>query len=238
MQAVLKLCIACLAGACACRPAQMALSPDLLTRAREHPVTGRQGLIGGGGFSFGPYSAGFVESFGVEKTKLGISQWTSAKSRQPYSFRLDGPHGSWQVSCLASAGKEALEVEPVLGGSLTWDLKGRTRLACRLVGPSGAGSWQMEMRRESTEPAMRGFLATRSDRVEVRGTSSLLGSPIRLGSASGYEFYYHGRLSGAVEVMNDGRVWLIPGGCCPRDDLLAAASAALLYFRDRTLDDE
>ncbi|MBU4603850.1 MAG: hypothetical protein KKH66_02990, partial [Proteobacteria bacterium] len=68
--------------------------------------------------------------------------------------------------------------------------------------------------------------------IQVQGTDKLEGTTIPLSEPTGYVFSVAGQLSGtvgAVQVINDGLLWLPDS---PQQEAMAAASAALLLYQD------
>ena len=222
-----------LGAALSCTEARMPLSPQLRSSAMEFPVAGREGLVFSKEFSFGPYRVVRVRRGWVEKLTVGFGGVNSSETRDSFEFEMLSSDGSWIGKCAGALAQQRVEYDRVFGGAFSWDLAADTGFVCRLTGPKGSGDWQLVMRQGPDDRALSGVLRTRTDMLEVRGISALDGSPLELSTASGYEFRYHGRLAGGVEVMNAGRVWIVPSACCPREAMIAALSSALLLYRDR-----
>ena len=218
---------------CSCTEARMALSPQLRSSAVEYPVSGREGLVFSGEFKFGPFEVVRVKRGWLEMSTLSFAGLSRSKTEDSFEFELRSPEGVWTGRCAGGLLQSQLEVSSLFGGNFSWRLSADTDFVCRLSGPKGSGDWQLLMRQGSADAALSGMLRTRTDMFEVRGISALADSPLGLGRATGYEFRYHGRLAGGVEVLNAGRVWIVPSACCPREAMTAAVSAALLLYRDR-----
>jgi hypothetical protein len=88
--------------------------------------------------------------------------------------------------------------------------------------------WRMLIE-ESNDRPMNGTLTTDDRAIHVVGTNRIAGGIVPVAGASGYEFRDGTTTVAAVEVINDGRVWIQT----PRDEaLLAAAAAGLLLLED------
>jgi len=97
----------------------------------------------------------------------------------------------------------------------------------------GAGeAWTMVLNQRSDEDLMTGYLSSGKENYEVAGTHKLAGTPMPLADASGYVLAKNNVPVAAVDVINDGAVWLSQGLSGSERDGLAAAAAALLLFQD------
>ncbi len=79
---------------------------------------------------------------------------------------------------------------------------------------------------------MQGTLSQGNQVLAVRGTNRLAGTPFPLGDTSGYVFEAGGRTIAAVEVINNGAVWLSPGLDPALCGPVTAAISALLLFEE------
>lgn len=221
---VLSLACAAFAGTglifSGCHKAHMAVSPDLRIKAEAMPVKGRQGLVFRESFRFGPYH--------VTEVKRGwtttLSWWTVTQAKQSYHFTLIDSGGTlWRAQCAVQARMaEPLAASAALLGSFQ--------------PKAGGQEWRLTLSDAKIElipqGVLEGVLTDGTTTIHVKGTRKLAGSPLPLSEATGYHFSLEGRPIGAVEVINDGMVWLHPAIEWPLRPVLAVTAAALLLYRD------
>jgi hypothetical protein len=153
------------------------------------------------------------------------------ESEQLYHFVLATASGMITADCVAigrfntfGRGEHAIEV----------DLAQRARqpkFQCRYSG-AGVGTLTLTEEIKLGDP-MSGDLEFGVDRWQVSSTSAtenkLIAPP---GGIMGYEMRRNGRVVAAVEVINDGRVWISPASSQLDQDRCAAAITALLLYRE------
>jgi hypothetical protein len=98
--------------------------------------------------------------------------------------------------------------------------------------PGKEKSWKMVMKQETEDRVMDGFLSDGAVRISLKGTRKLAGTTLPLTEATGYLFYGDQGLVGAVDVLNQGSVWIAKDLPDPMGTALAAAASALLLYRD------
>ncbi|MBP7830633.1 MAG: hypothetical protein KA248_12020, partial [Kiritimatiellae bacterium] len=165
-------------------------------------------------------------------TAWRFSGFESGKSKQTYECTLraagDDP---WTAHCATGVRWKEMEFENFLdtGGTLTWPFKSKTVFACTFEGQGR--SWKLAMGQELNDLVLNGLLTDGSTVVAVEGIRELAGSSIPLGEPSGFLFRGPDGLLGAVEVINNGTVW-IAGEAAPEvRNALACASSSLLLYR-------
>ncbi len=84
----------------------------------------------------------------------------------------------------------------------------------------------------ANERALQGIMIAGAAQIYISATHKLDTTPLRLGSPTGYIFHIGGRPVGAVEVINQGTVWLNDSAAPELRSVLAAASAILLLYQD------
>lgn len=215
----------------ACVPAQMAVPPEVASRGGALQVQGRQGFNFSETFNFGGYAVESVDRGWTRSTAWGGFGYEDFSAFQEVSFVLRTPEGHrWNCGCATTADARMLRfIFPESRSEMTWDLTGGGSYVCALQGADGS-VWRLGLGRPRTDALLSGVLHDTVTHVGVEGTRQLAGSSFPLGEATGYVFNaHHGRVA-AVEVINEGRVWL------PQDMHLrgpiAAASAALLLFQE------
>lgn len=222
---------AMLVGAGACAPARMEL-PAPLADTPALAVSGRQGWQLNQVVRFGEFTVTGIERSWVKGSGLraGVPdiQLDLARARQTYRFTLAaaGTGETWTGECRTVFRRAGVDLKGV-----DIDPKDTSRLDCTLVaGDQPAATLAM---RESYDRPLRGVLAgTGDDTVEVTGTGRMQGSVPVANFTSGYEARRGGTVLAAVEVINDGAVWLGRGLASAERGRMAAMATALLLRED------
>ncbi|NMC62854.1 MAG: hypothetical protein GYA55_06755 [SAR324 cluster bacterium] len=213
---------------CGCAMMQMKVPQELFEKTSVYEVNGRNDLSWSEKYNFGPFSVEDFHRSGTETTRLGIDSWNISESTYSFEFVLTGPKGRWQGKCSFDMNRQHLSFDDVFKGSLSVELDARTLFVCKLDGSGEQEKWILKMNQESDSSALQGMLVGEGRYIKVQGTSEIEGSAIPLSTASGYFFMEQGKFLGAVDVVNNGRVFL-PHGL--DENVLAAASTALLYYK-------
>ena len=222
-----------------CRKARMAVPSDLLVNAPEMKCEGRQSFSFNEDFTFGPYEVkdvhrGWTESEGWGTSITEKSSLNSMKSKQEFEFTIvRSGFEIWDARCTTAANVKKVDVENFLGGTLEADVvRGlsffcyfRSREDTKLI-------WKLAMTQSTDEDVMSGVLKNEGFSLFIRGTHRLAGSSIPLSDPTGYEIKRGRNLVGAVEVINDGAVWILPSVSRELRAAISTASAALLLFKD------
>jgi len=231
----LCVCLTSLLGLTACTTAKMACPPELSASAVEMPVTGRQGFGLSESFSFGPYRVTDVHRGWQVTTAWGILGYGSSKSEQPFEFKVHAHADAvWQAHCAVGVRWTEMEFNNFMGtgGDLEWGLSSHALFTGEFTPPDKKKSWKMVMKQETRDQVMDGLLSGGAVRISVKGTRKLAGSTWPLTEATGYLFYGDQGLVGAVDVLNQGAVWIAKDLPDPMQNVLAAAASALLLYRD------
>ncbi len=211
------------------------LPPELSASAVEMPVTGRQGFGLSESFSFGPYKVTDVHRGWRVTTAWGILGYGSSKSEQPFEFKIhahaDAP---WQAHCATGVRWTEMEFNNFMdtGGDLEWGLSSHALFTGEFSGPDKEKSWKMVMKQETQDRVVDGLLSDGALRISLKGTRKLAGTTLPLTEATGYLFFGDHGLVGAVDVLNQGSVWIAKDLPDPMRTALAAAVSALLLYRD------
>jgi hypothetical protein len=210
-----------------CQLARMPL-PDGLAASERMAVSGRQGLLVRQRLQFGPYEVHQVSrSWTRGRDRGSTSSALHSERRQTYRFTLreDGTD-HWHVACHASVNR--FRIDAVVVDVHATD---ESALYCNLQSAEDATSaWELDLRERQERP-LSGAMTLHTGRVEIIGTNRLEKS-LPMGDTTGYEFRAEGHVVGAVEVINNGAVWLRPDVDPDRRRLLAAAAAVLLLLED------
>lgn len=212
-----------------CATARLAV-PTELADAPRYAVVGRQGVQGQREVRFGPYRLQRVERSWVRGAGLALSDGRRDlrldRATQEYAFAFgDGPTPDHEVRCVAAFRHAGLELPE---GTLS--PVDRSSLRCAIVDGLGI-EWTLDLR-ESFDRPPKGTLHWNDRRITVAGTSRLDGGLATQGLLAGYHLWDGGVTVGAVEMVNDGAVWLNSRVEGAHRHLLAAAAAALLLHHD------
>ena len=200
----------------ACTTAQIDLPGDAWTVEGSNPRRWNQPL------SFGPYRTASVNEGTTRSWLADLDVMQIGKADQGYHLTL----GDVAVECHTREiviGRAGFFVDASLGRE--------PLLVCGYDG-GGARSVLALSRTGRPEPALRGELRATGGGAayEVRSLHRNAGGSIPSSEPFGYEILRDGRRVAAVETVNRGRVWIDAGA--PDRDILAAAAASLLLFRD------
>jgi hypothetical protein len=225
MRGAVFLTMAAIAGvalASGCASARMPL-PEGLEGAHGMEVEGRQGLRVRERLRFGAYEAGAVKRSWVRGSDWRILVFEREKRDQTFSFTLaEGGDSRWRADCRTRLRTRGIEI-----GGVEMRAEDRSALDCSLLSTDGE-RWILSLTEQRDSP-LAGTLSSDGRSFEVAGSNRLEGSRLPVEGASGYELRDGDRVAAAIEVLNDGRVWIV----APHDQaLLAATAAALLLVED------
>ena len=97
------------------------------------------------------------------------------------------------------------------GGTLEWGLSSEALFTGEFTPPGKEKSWKMVMKQATRDRVMDGLLSDGTARISLKGTRALAGTTLPLTEATGYLFYGDQGLVGAVDVLNQGSVWIAKG---------------------------
>lgn len=207
-----------------CSSARMDLPADLAGLSAM-PVEGRQGWKFNEKIRFGDFEAREVDRSWTKGSDFRILTYSSSKRRQSYEFTLV-ERGSARVNARCEAAFRARGAE-VRGVEIVGT--DRTALECAIRALDDPQDvWTLRMAEERERP-MKGSLRGTGASYEVIGTNRVAGGVLPVENASGYRFQQNGHALAAVDVLNDGAVYL---GSGERRPVLAAAAAALLLHEN------
>ena len=215
-----------------CRMARMAVPESLTSDAAEMEVKGRQRFSFKESLSFGPFRITDVDRGWTQTSSSGSAWFSSSKAKQSYEFTLRETNSpTWEAQCATGVNKRELNFDDFLGGELEIEMAS-VYFACSFKRRSEKGRWRLVMSQSASEMVLNGILTDGKERIQINGSQKLQGSPIPLSDPTGYEFVHKKRIIGAVEVINKGGVWILPSIDSEIRSVLAAASSALLLYRD------
>ncbi len=226
--------VACAAALCGCTTARMAVEPALSGAAQEMPVTGRQGFGWNKPLHFGNFEVTDIDRGWLKRMKWDVIGYTGEKAKQSYHFKIAAGGGpAWQAQCSTGINRRDLELDNFLGsgGSLQVELKSDVLFVSTFAAPGGA-KWTLIMTQGTRQAVMNGVLTDGAKQLIVEGTRDLAGGAWPMLDPTGYHFRLDNRAVGAVEVLNEGAVWIDSSLGEDTRTVLAAASSALLLYRE------
>jgi hypothetical protein len=227
------LAAAVLAVSSGCHAARLAVPPDLGATAREAPCKGRQGFAFNGDFSCGPIQVRNVHRSWTGSSGMATWEFVSARARQRYEFAVtDGTGPVWDGQFAVVAGMAQAELYDFLGGTLEIEIDNRASLIGIVMNRETGQVWKLAVARTSGTDLVKGTFRSGTWSIAIDGSRKLAGTPLPISEESGYVLMDEGRALAAVEVINQGAVWIDPAATPDLRGALAAASAALLLYRD------
>ncbi len=227
----LALLILPVAASAALKEAALRL-PDDLGTAERLPVSGRQGWKRVERLAFGPFTVHDVArsltkgsdlKFGADK----VAFYEGSKRRQTFGFLVsENGQLAWRGAAATNLHRRALE------RGIEIELRNKSGFAATLTPADAAdAAWTLELS-ETSERPMKGTLKRGSAVIDVEGTNRLAGTRLPMGETTGYLFKEGGRTLAAVQVINNGAVWLAPDLAAPQRGPILAAISALLLFEE------
>lgn len=208
------------------RPAAMRL-PEELTGAERWEVEGRQGWKLLERLSFGDFRIHGVERTLTKGSDLQILSYEGSKRRQSFGFTLsEHDEPAWSGAAATNLRRRAVDV------GFQIELRNKSGLVARLSPVSEPTAvWILDLT-ERYERPLSGTLHHGRHNIVVKGTSALARTPLSFDDTSGYIFQIRGRAVAAVEVLNQGAVWLDPELESELRGPIVAAIGALLLFEE------
>lgn len=208
------------------RAAAMRLPPEL-TGAERWEVRGRQGWKFLERLTFGDFRVHGVERSLTKGGDLQILFYEGSKRRQTFGFTLsEQGEPRWRGAAATNLRRRALDV------GIEIEVRNKSGFAAQLspVGAPGA-AWTLDLN-ERYERPLAGTLSGGGRTVLVKGTNALAGSRLPFGETTGYVFTDGSRTIAAVEVLNQGAVWVAPDLSAELRGPVTAAIAALLLLEE------
>jgi|FLOH01.1.fsa_nt_gi hypothetical protein len=165
-----------------------------------------------------------------------VNNWFAThESSQRYEFEVAGAEGRvWDGQFSVTAGVSQLQIREFLLRDFTIDLENTNLLIGLMSSLETGATWKLVLARPSGDALMNGTLTDGTRTIDIEGSRRVANSSLPISEASGYTFLQNGRALVAVEVINAGAMWVLRASDPELRDVLTAASAALLLYRDLT----
>ncbi len=231
MKTFLKsLLLAALLLPAACSTPQMALDGPLQT-IDAMPVKGRQGWMLNQHLSFGEFSTGKVQRGWLRSYDIPfIIRFSGAKEKLSYTMS-DARGQAAEVFCMGKLSQKDLPVfNEFFELNLDWQdvFSGTASLA---EGREHYDFILTNLNQNNWFRPAEGFIRYQGGLIELQPVDRLANGQRNLGQQPlGFQFVYGGEVVGAVETLNNGRVWL-KDGLEPKLRLVLSSVAAALLLR-------
>ncbi|GHA66081.1 hypothetical protein [Pontibacter akesuensis] len=227
------LAAAVLAGVLAlqgCTVPQMAVEPGFKSQAQELPVEGRKTFKPNGNFSIGDFTVANVHRGWKRSGGFAILGYENLKSQQQYEFSLQNGQGQeWYVFGASRLHEKNLTSNNGISIRLSPNLEYYTS---HFTSPE-SGQWTLltaDPGHYTDRKRFDGELTNGRTRYTVSPVYKFEGKGLPLPDLAGYEFKAGEEVLGAVQVLNNGKVWLKTN--LPEDTrmVLTSAMASLLLY--------
>lgn len=214
-------------GTTGCASARMAV-PAELASVPALPVSGRQGWKLKESLGFGSFQVTAVQRSWTRGSDLKVDVYERNRRRQTFQFQLS-ENGTELLTAKAQVNLRRQAVD--VGADLEWQNQSTLEVRFQSTNPALSGSGVLALQEQGDRP-LSGTLTWGSRVIQVTGTDRLAGTPLPLGTATGYLLSWEGREVAAVDVIDAGQVRLANGLEASLRAQLAAAAAALLLLED------
>lgn len=215
----------CLSG---CKDYNIRIDENMRDDAQMMPVKGRQGVLINQKLSFG--------EFGTDRIKRG---WTF-KYNVPFFLRFEGAREKLsftqfnelkQEARVAAVGRFLNHELPILGDYFGIPLKYEHYFAGTIYLPHNGHSYDFVVHNPEANFVLlptSGFIKGPGLEAEIKGITKLDDRKVLNIDNLGFEFYAQNRSIGAVQIFNNGKVWIRKGLETEHRLVLAALSSSLM----------
>ena len=231
MKTILRpLCLAALLLLAACSTPQMAIDQQL-QNANALSVKGRQGWMLNQHLSFGEFATGKVHRGWLKSYDIPfIVRFSGSKEKLSYTMQ-DGEGRTAETCCVSKLNQKDL---PLFNGFFELNLDYQDIFSGAVILDDGRQHYDFVLTGLNQNNWFRpaeGFIRLQDGVVELQPVDKLANGQRALGMQSlGFQFAYRGEVVGAVETLNNGRVWL-KDGLAPDLRLVLSSVAAALLLR-------
>ncbi|WPP48673.1 hypothetical protein [Catalinimonas niigatensis] len=234
----------------ACTTPQMLLKEPLASEALPMPVKGRQGWLINQKLSFGHYQTDRVERGWT--FSYGIDVWLTELqgARQKFSFTLQNEKGQ-KYTVMSAHQLRGLKIpvdrftpraKPAVQELLSFTVQTQDMMAATLYDHQQQQYWHMLMMHpddfRKTGKYVGLLTSGTQSPIQIVPVRKLAGQKSWGGDIVGFEFQQDGQAIAAVELLNQGKVWIDYTLADDMQSLLAAACATLLLQQEIELPSE
>ena len=213
-----------------CTLPQMALSPELQQNAEELLIEGRKILKPNGNFRIGDYTVANVRRGWKNISGFSIFSYNNIDARQRYEFSLqDGKGSEWYVHGASKLKDKSLRSDT----GITIDVGPNMEYYASHFTSPESGQWHLltidpgnYMKRKKFE----GELSNRRTTYTIVPVYKYEDTKLPMSDVVGYEFKDGEKVVGAVQVVNNGKVWVSQQLSPDARTVLASGMASLLLY--------
>ncbi len=224
------MALAALLAVQACSVPQMAVEPTFKQQAQELPIEGRKTFQPNGNFSIGGYTVANVHKGWKRSGGFNLLGYQNLKSGQQYEFSLRNGQGrEWYVFGASRLHEKNLASSNGISIRMAPNLEYYTS---HFTSPE-SGQWHLltaDPGHYQDRKRFEGELSNGSTTYTVSPVYKVEGKGLPLPDIVGYEFKSGTEVLGAVQVLNNGKVWLQPNLSADTRMVLASAMASLLLY--------
>ena len=212
----------------ACKTPQMVLAPSLKSNSETMMVKGKQGLQIRRTIAYGNYTTSKVKQ--GWQTGYDIPFFLRFQGMQEkLSFRQFGSEG--RVADVYAVGKFRSTELPVMREHFNIQLNEKNHFAGTVVMNNGQDIWEFLLYNPDGKFFTNkgaGFIKNNAETIDVKGVTQLENGNNLSVQFIGYEFVHDGETIGAVETINNGKVWFKNDLSVDLKLVLASLSSSLL----------
>lgn len=213
-----------------CTIPQMAVSPELQQNALELPIEGRKILKPNGNFQIGNYTVANVRRGWKNIGGFSIFSYNNINVRQRYEFSLqDGKGSEWYVHGASKLKDKSLRSNT----GVTIDVGPNMEYYASHFTSPESGQWHLL----TVDPGnylerrkFKGELSNRRTTYSIVPVYKFEDTKLPMSDVVGYEFKDGEKVVGAVQVVNNGKVWVIQQLSPDARMVLASGMASLLLY--------
>ena len=213
-----------------CSVPPMAVEPSFKQQAEELPVEGRKVFKPNGSFTIGDYTVTNVSRGWRNMSGFSIFSYHNIKARQQYQFSLqNGQGGEWYVFGASKLQDKSLRSDTGLTIQVA---PNREYYASHFTSPE-SGQWHLltvDPGHYLERKKFEGEVSNGTTTYKVAPVYKFEGKSLPVSDIIGYEFLNGEEVVGAVQVVNNGKVWMRPDLTSDTRMVLASAMASLLLY--------
>ncbi|MER2998708.1 hypothetical protein [Pontibacter populi] len=213
-----------------CSVPPMALQSDFKQQSEELPVEGRKVFKPNGSFTIGNYTVANVNLGWVNMGGFSIFSYNNVKASQKYQFSLQNGQGNeWYVFGASKLQHKSLKDNTGITIEVAPNME---YYASHFTSPE-SGQWHLltvDPRHYLERKKFEGELSNGNTTYKIEPVYKFEGKSLPLSEIIGYEFRDGETIVGAVQVVNNGNVWLKPQLAPDTRMVLASAMASLLLY--------
>ena len=217
-------------GFAGCTVPHMAVAPDFQQTAEELPITGRKFLKPNGDFQIGHYTVANIHRGWRNMGGFSIFSFNNISAKQQYEFSIqDGKGSEWYVFGASRLKDKSLRSNT----GVTIDVGPNIEYYASHFTSPESGQWHLltaDPNQYLRRRKFQGELSNRTTTYTIAPVYNFEGKGLPMSDLIGYEFKEGDKVVGAVQVINNGKVWVSPQLSPDTRMVLASGIASLLLY--------